>query len=65
MCKVVLGVLMVDIEYSEETMMTAIGTFRKVESFLDECELYISGVKQTGDIDEPALFKVNKLLVVI
>uniref|UniRef100_A0A1B6FV68 cysteine--tRNA ligase n=1 Tax=Cuerna arida TaxID=1464854 RepID=A0A1B6FV68_9HEMI len=46
------------IEYSEETMGTAVGNCRRVESFLDECELYLSGVKRTGSVDEVAVIKM-------
>lgn len=45
------------IEYSDEHMTLAVSTYRRIESFLDDCQSYISGVKDTGDIDEIELLK--------
>lgn len=40
-------------------MSTATGNLRRIESFLDECKLYLSGVRKTGEVDEPFVFKVR------
>lgn len=45
------------IEYSDEHMSLAVGTYRRIESFLDDCHNYVSGVKDTGDINEIELLK--------
>ena len=40
-------------------MGLAVGTYRRIESFLDDCNNYVIGTKLTGDIDEIELLKVT------
>uniref|UniRef100_A0A1B6CD56 cysteine--tRNA ligase n=2 Tax=Clastoptera arizonana TaxID=38151 RepID=A0A1B6CD56_9HEMI len=44
------------IEYSPDSMQNAVGNYRKIESFLSDCEQYISGIKTDGAIDENEVF---------
>lgn len=40
-------------------MKNAVGNYRKIESFLSDCEQYVSGVKKEGFINEEEIFTVS------
>ncbi|XP_054271419.1 probable cysteine--tRNA ligase, mitochondrial [Macrosteles quadrilineatus] len=45
------------IDYSTEAMKTAENCCHRIQSFVDECQLYLAGLKGSTDIDEPFVLK--------
>lgn len=51
--------LITGIEFSDEVMQNAVLVTKKFDNFINDCDNYVAGKFETGEIDENLLLSVN------
>ena len=51
-------IIILDVTYSNELIKNAITSLKKIEFFISDCNNYVNGSYDGGDVNEPELLKV-------